>query len=231
MFLKVLLFTFVLVPSAGIGHEVASDSFEKTPELYADLIYNISELNIETNEQAGSSDIQAYINSNRGVKRLVWGKNQVEIDDAFWNATDAYVRIYLNEIKKACEDCKIPNLDEVNAELEDVINKGWTSKIVMGLSNIVVERYGGAFINLASRYGFAAGVVKVVGELVEDALLVVFKMPNAHMFCEAITAFVAANTGAFNTFGRIIAHSPKMGATRTMALGRLAATSRVVKKS
>ena len=242
MFLKALMFILLGGMPLAKAHEVASDSFEKTPELYAELIYRISELNVETDRTAVDgqnsetaegelSGIQAVINSNRGVKRLIWGKNQVKIDNAFWNATDLFVKIYLDEIKKACEECKVPSLDEVSLELEDIINKGWTSKIVIGVSNIVVERYGGAFINLASRYGFAAGVVKVVGELVEDALLVIFKMPNAHMFCEAITAFVAANTGAFNTFGRVIAHAPKMGASRTMAFARLTATSRVVKKS
>ena len=226
-------FVFVLislfVSPDSYAREVENESFEKTAALYSELINRVADLSFLP-EMAHPS-VRAKINTNGRFKTLIFGKNEVEVDSAFWSLADQTSKIYLSEIKKICEECNLPSLEDLNQEVESKVNSGWVSKILSTTSDTMIDRYGGAFITLASRYGTAAGVVKVIGEIVEDALLVVFKMPNAHIFCEVITAFVVANSGGFNTFIRSFMNAGNVGYKHFTLMASLAATSLSVKRS
>lgn len=121
---------------------------------------------------------------------LAWvmvGGQKVYFNSHFWELVRQVAALYHQELASDCHGCPMPTTQDIMGVARDYIAKGWWTDRASRLGNLVVDRYGRALIELGARYGLVAGVLKLVGELVEDALLVVFKMPGAHFLCDAIT--------------------------------------------
>lgn len=208
--------------------EVDADSLESS-ELYANVLSRIANFDIkDTKEDYGP---RAHFNRRGAVSSLVFGKKEIKIDNGFWELTDEISKLYLWELKEACADCKLPSVSDINKEVRALVAQGWASKATIGLGTVIVERYGLEFANLAFRYSFLSGILKVVGELVEDSLLVIFHLPGAHFLCEVITFYIAAYSRTVSTSLRSLYLPSYYKGSRILSSARMMATSHVVRRT
>ncbi|USN47759.1 MAG: hypothetical protein H6626_01310 [Pseudobdellovibrionaceae bacterium] len=127
------------------------------------------------------------------------GGEKIYLNSHFWELVRGASQLYYEEIKEECVHCHVPHPEEVVEQAKELVAKGWLTHTSGRFANVAVDRYGRAFVGLGARYGVVAGVLKVVGELAEDALLVVLKMPGAHMMCEVITAALTVASSRLQT--------------------------------
>jgi len=224
--LPLLLLLITLGPKGSEAHSEPDEDTAKTAELYSTLLRAVTDLESKPiNEAKGPQPIVR-------LKKLFFKNQVIDLNqNGFWIIAGAITDLYLKELKLSCEECKLPSRDDVLKSVDAVIAQSWTSKLGIGAGDIVVERYGLEFAHLAYRYGFVAGMVKVIGEIVEDALLVVFKMPNAHFLCEVITYYIALYSKAVNTTLRGLSQPRFYNNSRMVALARSLATSYVIKRA
>lgn len=172
------------------------------------------------------------IDQNRpAVPFIKMGRKVVMLDSAFYRLAEEISRTYINEISEICPECKLPSPEEVRLEAENLMHKGWLKENAGRLGRTVGLRYGSEFVDLGSRYGVTAGLIKVAGEVAEDALLVIFKMPGAHFLCEWITFIVSYYSGSVLTVFRTFFHARHLQRNGWAQLARLLATTMVTRRA
>lgn len=214
------------------AHETSTDEAVPFEHIYGSILDKASKLEFE-NLPENSHNFEAYL---RGSKKyvIVGPRQYVKVDNAFKGLVENIGRLYLAEFESVCEDCVLPSLDNLTNEALAKVAKGWFSENAKKAKEILAYRYAGAFVTLGGRYGPAAGVIKLVGELMEEMMLLVFKLPGAHIFCEVITAAIAIYAGKTNTFLRsfgLAQYSNMSFASQPRALARLIATSFVMRRA
>lgn len=202
------------------SHEVEEsvDPIEKVQE-YGTLLERLAALEVSSTEVKPAVPY---------VKIL--GKKYY-LNTHFFALTEELARLYIEEIKGACPECRVPTKEMINAEVKELVANGWLKHVGGTAARSVAIRYGSEFIDLGARYGTMAGLLKVAGELAEDALLVIFKMPGAHFLCEVITLGISYYSGNILTIFRTWQRAGHFGKNSTMQLVRMAATSWVVKRA
>lgn len=194
-------------------------------EVYEGLLEKISALNFK------DVDTHGHIKTLFKEPGFLWGRKWVPIDNAFWELTNQISQVYLEELHKACGTCVLPHPNEIEAEAKNLIAQGWLKKKSVGLKDAILFRYVGEFTGLGARYGVLAGAAKVAGELMEDALLVVFKMPGAHFLCEAITFMIAYNSGSVLSYLRNFTYAKHFNSNSWLMTVRMAVTAHYVRRS
>lgn len=237
---KVLL-CLALVVNALAPYQVAKAHETETSDtipfesIYAEVLEKVAQLDFQELPE-NSHNFEAYI---RGSKKYVFvgPREYVKVDNAFNGLVSSIGKLYLSELQRACEDCILPTLESVNGEVEALIAKGWFSENSKRAKEILAYRFASAFVSLGGRYGKVAGVLKLVGELVEEATLWLFHLPGMHVLCEVVTAGIAIFAGKTNTLYRAFGddlsrYSNILGPAPTLrSIGRLAATSMVMRRS
>lgn len=220
-------FTFMLIPILGAQTSLAHSAHggEAPIEVYENLLHKISQLDIQDTDQ------NAAIGVSFKEPGFFIGKKWVAIDNAFWDLTNHIAQMYLRELHTACEDCTLPNPQDLELEAKNLIARGWLEKKGIAIKDAILYRYVGEFTGLGARYGFVAGAAKVAGELMEDALLVIFKMPGAHFLCEAITLFISYNAKTVFSYARSWSYASYFNSNSLINPIRLAVTSYYVRKS
>lgn len=219
--------------SAGLLPEQAYSHSEHTgdePDLehYLGIIEKLGNLNIEDTTSLKSLEASTRI---APLPFFNIGGKRIQVDNAFWDLADELSRLYIHEIKESCNECEMPSVEEIQKEARDMVARGWLRSTAVGIADAVTYRYASQFITLASKYGTAAGILKVVGELIEDAMLVVFKMPGAHFLCEAITFAISYYSGAFLTISRAFTYPRHFKQGRISTLIRTAVASYYIRRS
>lgn len=237
LFLKLLMCVTLVVnglmPYEVVAHETETDDSIPFERIYAAILESASQLEFEEVPE-GSHNFETYL---RGSKKyvVVGPRQYVKVDNAFKGLVENIGRLYIAEFEQACEECILPSLESLTNEALAQVAKGWFSENAKKAKEILAYRYAGAFVTLGGRYGPTAGMIKLVGEFMEEIMLAVFKMPGAHMFCEVITAAIAVYAGKTNTFMRaygLSEHSNISGPLKTpRALARLLATSFVMRRA
>ena len=227
----ILLFSLLLIhvlphKNAWAHSEVSNDGV--SIEHYASILEKIGHLNIES-----STETQT-LRANIKISPLPFfnvGGSKVYIDNAFWDLADELSRLYIQEIKQACAECVMPSIESIRAEAQNLIAKGWLTLKALAIKDAVAYRYAGEFIGLGAKYGTASGIAKVAGELVEEAMLYVFRMPGAHFLCEAITFVIAYYSGAALTTARSLLYAKYFNRNAVSNLVRLSVTSYYIRRA
>ena len=205
------IFSFSL---SCFGHGDHGHDHMKTGEsglnAYAEIVQSFARLDFKPAKD-GAYHPTAFIDTRGPIKRLVLGSLYTPIDGAFTELFERVVDMYLQSLETHCDTCEIPKKEEVIREAKNLIRQGWTSKVSKNIYSGIIERYSTPVVQLAARYGYTAGVLKVIGELAEDAMLIVFKMPGAHVLCELITTAIALYSGPMNSLFRTFSYSPTIG--------------------
>lgn len=224
LFLMALGTLFITLPHAGFAHEEAgtADPYEQVYR-YGNLFERISHLELDSEQMEKQKPAVPYFYS--GGKKIYIGTN------AFYQVTEEISRIFTDDIKSVCPECRLPTPQEINEKVEELVAKGWFEHTTEKVVDTIAIRYGSEFVDLGARYGTMAGVLKVLGELAEDALLVVFKMPGAHFLCEVITLGISFYSGGLLTIYRTWRNGAGLGQNGLMQLVRLSATSWAAKRS
>lgn len=216
------------IPTSYVWAHSTSTGEEPGIENYLNILEKLGHLNIDS--QSATRSMQARANINHFPFFNIGGKS-VYIDNAFWDLADELSRLYVREIKANCNDCQMPSVEEIRREAQSLVAKGWLTTKATAIKDAVAYRYAGEFIGLGAKYGTASGIAKVAGELVEDAMLVVFKMPGAHFLCEAITFVIAYYSGAALTTARSLFYSKYFNQGRLSTLVRLGVTSHYTRRA
>lgn len=233
--LKKTFMVLTLIFSASFfahAHETESSDSIPFEEIYAEILSKAAALDYQEIPEHSSNFEPHLIGAKKYL--LVGPRTYVKIDNAFWDLADSLSKLYVSEFERVCEECRMPALDELQSEAKALVAKGWFSENSKKFKEVLAYRYAGAFVTLGGRYGPTAGVIKLVGELMEEVMLVVFKLPGAHIFCEVITAAIAVYAGKTNTLMRSfsLAQQSNMSfMSQPRALARLMATSYVMKRS
>lgn len=197
-------------------------------EHYANILEKLGHLNIESSTETQTLRANVKISS---FPFFNVGGQRVYIDNAFWDLADELSRLYIKEIKQACAECVMPSIEAIRAEAQNLIAKGWVTTKALAIKDAVAYRYAGQFIGLGAKYGTASGIAKIAGELVEDAMLVIFKMPGAHFLCEAITFVIAYYSGATLTAARSLMYAKYFNRNAISNIVRLSVTSYYIRRS
>lgn len=218
-----------LAPLGVQAHETESNEAVPFEHIYAAILDKASKLEFEELPE-NSGNYEPYL---RGSKKyvVVGPRQYVKVDNAFKGLVSDIGRLYIAEFEQACEECILPELESLTNQALAKVAKGWFSERAKQAKEILAYRYAGAFVTLGGRYGPTAGVIKLVGELMEEVMLVVFKMPNAHIFCEVITAAIAVYAGKTNTIMRSFGNSKHSGKSWAVSTAQLIATSFVMRRA
>lgn len=216
-----LMTTKVMAHSEVTGDEVSI-------EHYANFLERLGRLNIEDANESRTIRANVKVSS---LPFFNFAGSKVYIDNAFWDLADELSRIYVKEIKEACAECVMPSIEEVRAEAKKLVARGWFLTKAVALKDAMAYRYAGQFIGLGAKYGTASGIAKIAGELMEDAMLVIFKMPGAHFLCEAITFIIAYYSGATLTGARALMYAKYFNRNAISNLVRLGVTSYYIRRS
>lgn len=222
-----IVLSLVLTPLLSHSHSEHTGE-EPDIRIFMNFLEKLGRLNIDSEINNQSMRARVQINP---LPFFNFGGKKIYIDNAFWDMTDELTRIYLREIKKACAECEMPSIDEIRRQAQDMVAKDWFKTKAVELKDAIAYRYAGQFISLGARYGVGAGIAKIAGELIEDAMLVIFKMPGAHFLCEAITAFIAAYSGNTLTITRALMYGKYFNRGRISTLVRLGVTSYYIKRA
>lgn len=115
---------------------------------------------------------------------------------------------YIEFLEGACDGCEIElSEEELLEKAKELIANGWFPANYQKAQKTIAIRYGSEFVNLGAVYGGVIGLLKVFFELVEDAALVVLKMPGLHVACEIITAVLAFASGGVATGWRSFSYA------------------------
>lgn len=228
-FILLCAFAFLWIFPTSLSHahsEFTGD--EISIEHYMNFLERLGHLNIEseveTRTMRASTNITHFPFFNIGGSK-------VYIDNAFWDMADELSRIYIREIKQSCAECVMPDIEQIRSEAQNLVAKGWFTTKAVAIKDAMAYRYAGQFIGLGAKYGTASGIAKIAGELVEDAMLVVFKMPGAHFLCEAITFVIAYYSGATLTAARSLMYAKYFNRGRISTLVRLGVTSHYIRRA
>ena len=211
----------------GHGCDHASSTLDPYEQVlrYGHLLERISRFQLSSEEALE----KGHFRKGAPFVRLK-GKN-FYINNHFYEITEEIIRLYNEEIKNICPSCDIPKVDEVNRKAKDLVAQGWLGYAGQGVAQNMVGRYGGDFVDLGARYGPTAGLLKVAGELAEDALLIIFKLPGAHFLCEVVTMTISYYSGGVLSLYRTFARASAMKRNGFRHLVRLTTTSWVVRRA
>ncbi len=159
------------------------------------------------------------------------GRRNHYINNAFFEITEEILRLYSLEISQACPDCRVPSVTDMNQQARELVAKGYFTHLSEHVIENVASPMSSEFVDLGSRFGTAAGLLKVAGEVAEEALLVMFKLPGAHFLCEIITLVIAARSGNVLTLYRTWSQASGLGRGSMTQLARLTATAWVAKRA
>jgi hypothetical protein len=225
--MKFLFITFIIFIHGNLclahnsNEESETDIFDRI-ERYGLLLQRLSQLELKADNEKEPMPATPYV--------MIKGK-RFYMNSGFYDLAEDVARLYHDEIKSVCAQCQLPSPVQVRAQAEALMAKGWLTDFAQRSGKTVFVRYGGEFVNLGSRYGTAAGLLKVAGELAEDALLVIFKMPGAHFLCEVITMGISYYSGGLLTLYRTWrnSHHLKQGSLKQFV--RLTATSWLTRRA
>ncbi len=153
------------------------------------------------------------------------------LNDSFYTVMEEVFRLYAEDIESLCPNCEVPSPEDLSHEARELVAKGWLTNLGEASAKNILSRYGGEFVDLGARYGHMAGILKVMGELAEDALLVIFKMPGAHFLCDVITMVVSANAAKVSTLFNVWKNAKGLERGSIREISRLVATSYAAKRS
>ncbi len=232
MFISLSLAINIFAIYSVQAHETAANESVPFERIYAAILDKAANLDFEELPE-NSHNYEAYL---RGSKKyvIVGPRQYVKVDNAFEGLVENIGRLYLAEFEQDCEECVLPSLESLTNEALSKVAKGWFSENVRKAKELLAYRYAGAFVTLGGRYGPAAGVIKLVGELMEEMMLILFKLPGAHIFCEVITAAIAIYAGKTNTVLRsfgLSQYSNMSFLSQPRAVARLTATSFVMRRA
>jgi hypothetical protein len=235
VFLSIVILANLIAPYSVSAHETETTDTIPFESIYSEILNKLANLEFDELPE-NSHNFETYI---RGSKKYVFvgPRSYIKVDNAFYGLVGSIGKLYLSELKKACEDCILPSVESINSEVEALIAKGWFAENSKRTKEILAYRFASAFVSLGGRYGKVAGVLKLVGELVEEATLWLFHLPGMHVLCEVVTAGIALFAGKTNTLYRVYAndlskYSNILGPAPSLrAIGRLAATSLVMRRS
>ncbi len=213
---------FFIVSLSSLAHEESGDQDPYEMAVRLGTLF----------EKIGTLDFDHQLRPESPVTPFVRikGRNYY-LNDSFYTALEDVFRIYANEIEKICPECDIPNPESVTEQAKDLVARGWLQNLGEKSTRNILSRYGGEFVDLGARYGHMAGILKVMGELAEDALLVIFKMPGAHFLCDVITMVVSANAAKVSTLFNVWKNARGLNRGGIREISRLVATSYVAKRS
>jgi hypothetical protein len=235
IFLSFVFLANLLAPYGLSAHETETTDTIPFEAIYSEILQKLANLEFDELPE-NSHNFETYV---RGSKKYVFvgPRDYIKVDNAFYGLVSSIGKLYLSELKKACEECILPSLETINTEVESLVAKGWFNENSKRTKEILAYRFASAFVSLGGRYGKVAGVLKLVGELVEEATLWLFHLPGMHVLCEVVTAGIAIFAGKTNTLYRVYAndlskYSNILGPAPSLrAIGRLAATSLVMRRS
>lgn len=201
---RLLILFFYLIffksPDSAHAHDEGPSDEAMTSKLMATVLQRFAAMDFrelpESTENQQRNGTQILLRKKGRVFSLFLGKKHYEFSSTVTESDDVlrlFSLMYLNEARKACSECELPDPSVLEAEIENKLNTGWASRAFISSGDLIFEDFGGLAADVAYRKGFIFAVIKVLGEVAEQ-----FLTGGWHFVCEVVTVAATFLTGPIN---------------------------------
>jgi len=175
-----------------------------------------------------SPELTESVKKNATIPFYQLGDHTVYLDGGFWDLTRAWIRIYIEELKKYCP-CDL-NPDLMIEEAKDYIPQGFFHQKIVKLKPWVHD-ISGLGVHLTAQYGYIAAILKLSAEVAETILSFTVGGKGIHVLCNAIDIMIFPFVRSIQKYARVFSHGKTLNESSFLLPMRMAWFSRKIKKS
>jgi hypothetical protein len=227
---SVLVGTLFFFLSSAQAHDHGPSDATITSDLISIVLQRFANMDVtelpyvEENDRNGS---HIKLKKRGRLFTLFLGEKHYEFSSKVTESDDIlklFSLIWLNEARKACSTCELPDPEILEEELENKLDMGWGSRAFVTTGDLLFEDFGGIAADVAYRKGFIFAVLKVLGEIAEQ-----FLTGGWHFVCEVVTVVATFMTGPLNFLAKSITVPPFYENSRLLSSIRYMSAALVTK--